>query len=126
MALASIGKVSGAGGRNFDHAVDVEGISALTDHVLAMETGTTTRPAMDDILPMVLRHLNSLLDTGLGQVGDGEARALRHTALSLIERGSRPNDETPAFGVFIHLHETALITRRLLCIYAQREGLNLP
>jgi hypothetical protein len=127
ITVASMGKALGtAKSTAVDPTIDVEGISARTDLVLAMQMGTTTREAMDASLPLVVGQLSALLDLDLGQAEDDDVRVLYRKGLALIEHGTRPTNETPAFGVFVYLRDTASIARRLLWIYAEREGLSTP
>ncbi|MFD3915718.1 hypothetical protein [Streptomyces sp. NPDC058603] len=127
MALASIGKSPRtADSTSVDSTIDVEGISARTDLVLAMQMGTTTREDMDASLPLLVRHLSSLLNLDLGQAEDQDVQRLCRKGRTLIEHGTRPTNETPAFGVFIYLRDTALVARHLLWIYAEQEGVSAP
>lgn len=127
MALASIGKSPRVTDSTaVDPTIDVEGISARTDLVLAMQMGSTTRKDMDASLPIIVRHLSSLLDLDLGQAEDRDVQALFRKGLNLIEHGARPTNETPAFGVFTYLRDTAFLARRLLWIHTEREGLSAP
>ncbi|WP_411120633.1 hypothetical protein [Streptomyces sp. x-19] len=127
MALASIGKSPRvADCTAVDPTIDVEGISDRTELVLAMKMGTTTREDMDASLPLLVRHLSSLLNLDLGQAEDQDVRRLCRQGRTLIEHGTRPTNETPAFGVFIYLRDTALVARRLLWIYAEQEGVSAP
>jgi hypothetical protein len=125
MALASIGKSPRvADCTAVEPAIDVEGISARTDLVLAMKMGTTTREDMDASLPILVRYLSNLLNLDLGQAEDQDVQRLYRKGRTLIEHGARPTDETPAFDVFIYLRDTALLARRLLWIYVEREGVS--
>ncbi|MFK0099273.1 hypothetical protein [Streptomyces sp. NPDC091040] len=104
-------------------SIDVEGMWARTDVVLSMQLDTTTREDMDASVPAVVDHLSSLVNLDLGQAEDSTVQGLVRKGRHLIEHSERPTPETPAFGVFIYLRDTATIARRLLWIYAEREGL---
>ncbi|MFJ9158654.1 hypothetical protein ACIRPS_17845 [Streptomyces griseoviridis] len=127
ITVASTGKALGmADSSAVDPTIDLEGISARTELVLAMKMGTTTREDMDASVPLLVRHLSSLLNLDLGQAEDQDVERLCRQGRTLIEHGTRPTNETPAFGVFIYLRDTALVARRLLWIYAEQEGVSAP
>ncbi|MFF7254758.1 hypothetical protein [Streptomyces microflavus] len=88
-----------------------------------MDLSTTTREDMDASLPAVVDQLSSLVNLDLGQAEDHIVQGLVRKGRSLIEHGERPTNDTPAFGVFLYLRDTASIARRLLWIYAEREGM---
>ncbi|MFD9630422.1 MULTISPECIES: hypothetical protein [Streptomyces] len=106
--------------------VDVETISESTDLVLSMQMSTSTREDMDGSTPMVLGHLNQLLNEDLGAAEDEDVQDLLHRGRKLVDYTSRPTAETPSFGAFIYLRDAAHLTRRLLWIYTQRNGLGAP
>ncbi|WP_369186468.1 hypothetical protein [Streptomyces sp. R08] len=105
-----------------DHPIDPEGIWTRTELVLSMKLSTTTRETMDASVPAVVDQLSSLLNLDLGQAEDQIVQGLVRKGRSLIEHGERPTNDTPAFGVFLYLRDTAAIARRLLWVYAEREG----
>ncbi|MEU1309128.1 hypothetical protein ABZ419_09560 [Streptomyces cinnamoneus] len=128
MTLASIGKAletaeeTAAG----NLPIDVEGISSRTESVLAMKMGTTTRAAMDGATPAIIGHLNRLLCEQLGADEDQEVEALVRKGYNLIDYASRPSESTPTFGAYVYLRDAASLTRRLLWIYTQHNGLGAP
>jgi hypothetical protein len=128
MTVASTGKVLGESGIPAEGPdfIDIEAVSARTELVLGMQMSTTTREDMEASLPAIVTHLNRLLDVDLGQNEDPDVRALMRDGIRLIEHGKRPTTETPAFGVFLYLRDTALIARRLLWVYAEQNGLSAP
>ncbi|MFJ6569847.1 hypothetical protein ACIQNU_20740 [Streptomyces sp. NPDC091292] len=87
---------------------------------------TTTRAAMDRHLPKMVLQLNGLLDEDLGAQKDGDVRDLLRKGARLVDLTNRPTSETPTFGAFRYLRDVALLTRRLLWIYAERNGLDAP
>ncbi|MDX2535755.1 hypothetical protein [Streptomyces scabiei] len=91
-----------------------------------MQMATSTRNDMDRSLPEIIGHLNLLLGEDLGADEDEDVRELFRTGYRLLDLQNRPTAETPSFGTFIYLRDTADITRRLLWIYTQRHGLGAP
>ncbi|MET7766906.1 hypothetical protein ABZS71_34835 [Streptomyces sp. NPDC005393] len=128
MAVASTGKALGAAkDAEVDFSlIDVAAISWQTDIVLRLRMGTTTRAAMDRHLPKMANELNRLLGEDLGAEDDCEVRELIREGTRLIDLTNRPTVETPTFGTFVYLRDIALLTRRLLWIYSERNGLNAP
>ncbi|WP_234329641.1 hypothetical protein [Streptomyces viridochromogenes] len=128
MALASTGKELEAAEDSSAEPIpiDVDAISIRTESILGMRMGTTTRKEMDNALAGVTRNLDQLLCQDLGADGDEDVRTLFRKGYALFARETRPTAETPAFGVFTHLRDTALLTRQLLWIYTQRNGLESP
>ncbi|MFD5254700.1 hypothetical protein ACFWM5_17895 [Streptomyces bobili] len=128
MAVASTGKtfetaedIEGDGA-----PIDVEAISSQTNTVLGLRMDTTTRAAMDQQVPAIAGHLNRLLREDLGADGDGEVHKLLCEGTKLVALTSQPTPETPTFGTYLYLRNAALLTRRLLWIYSQRNGLDAP
>ncbi|WP_369366429.1 hypothetical protein AB5L52_25530 [Streptomyces sp. CG4] len=109
-----------------DFPIDVEAISSRTDAVLGLSMGSTTRATMNRHLPGIAAELNRLLGEELGAEDDSEVRELVREGTRLIDLTNRPTAETPAFGAFIYLRDVALVTRRLLWIYTERNGLDAP
>ncbi|WP_234436836.1 hypothetical protein [Streptomyces maremycinicus] len=109
-----------------DTLIDVEAISSQTNTVLGLRMGTTTRAAMDQQLPAIARHLNRLLREDLGADDDSEVRKLLREGTKLVDLTNRPTPETPTFGTYLYLRSAALLTRRLLWIYSERNGLDAP
>lgn len=129
MTLASIGKEKGLARNTVDEhpaAIDVEAISSRTDSVLTMRMDSSTRADIDGVTPAIVQQLNSLLGEDLGADEDPEVRELVRKGDNLIDPTNRPTGETPAFGAFLYLRDAALLTRRLLWIYSQRNGLGAP
>ncbi|MFJ6695759.1 hypothetical protein ACIQM4_06770 [Streptomyces sp. NPDC091272] len=128
MIVASTGKAIEESGSPAEdpETIDIEGVSARTELVLGMQLSTTTREDMERSLPAVVAHLNRLLDVDLGQNKDPGVQALMRDGIRLIEHGKRPTTETPTFGVFLYLRDTALIARRLLWVYAEQNGVSTP
>ncbi|MFJ8107818.1 hypothetical protein [Streptomyces sp. NPDC096132] len=106
--------------------IDVEAISSQTNTVLGLRMDTTTRVAMDQQVPAIAGHLNRLLHEDLGADNDSEVRKLLREGTKLVDLTSRPTPETPTFGTYLYLRNLALLTRRLLWIYSQRNGLDAP
>ncbi|MER6223777.1 hypothetical protein [Streptomyces sp900105755] len=109
-----------------DTLIDVEAISSQTNAVLGLRMGTTTRAAMDRQLPAIAGHLNRLLREDLGADGDGEVRKLLREGTRLVDLTNRPTPETPTFGTYMYLRDVALLTRRLLWVYSERNGRDVP
>lgn len=107
-------------------AVDVETISDSTGMVLSMQMATSTREHMDGSTSVILGHLNRLLVEDLGAAEDEGVRELLHQGHKLVDYTSRPTAEIPSFSAFIYLRDTAHLTRRLLWIYTQQNGLGAP
>ncbi|MGW2822166.1 hypothetical protein ACWC24_14305 [Streptomyces sp. NPDC001443] len=128
MTAASTGKNGVVSGHPSveTHVLDAESISFRTDAALGLRMGTTTRTALDGHVPVVARELNRLLSEDLGADEDEEVRELVRKGRKLIDFTSRPGTDAPAFGVFIYLRDIALLTRRLLWVYCERNGLNAP
>ncbi|WP_234335330.1 MULTISPECIES: hypothetical protein [Streptomyces] len=127
MTVASIGKAPGAAeSAAAEDPIDVETISSRTASVLAMKMGTSTREDMDSAMPAIVGHLNLLLCEDLGADRDQEVRALIRKGYTLIDPSKRPAEGTPSFGAFLYLRDVALLTRRLLWIYTERNGLGAP
>ena len=123
MTLASTGKRSQAA-EGADTPIDVDAISSQTNTVLGQEMGTTTRAEMDRQVPAIAHHLNRLLREDLGADDDSEVRSLQRRGNRLVDLTNRPTAETPAFGTYPYLRDVALLTRRLLWVYAERNGLD--
>ncbi|MET9759457.1 hypothetical protein ABZ016_10420 [Streptomyces sp. NPDC006372] len=51
-----------------------------------------------------------------------EVRTLTRKGCMLIDPSNRPTERTPAFGAFVCLRDVALLARRLLWIYTERNG----
>ncbi|WP_069864899.1 hypothetical protein [Streptomyces malaysiensis] len=128
MAVASTGKaLEATKDTEVDFSlIDVAAISWQTDIVLRLRMGTTTRAAMDRNLPKMANELNRLLGEDLGAEDNREVRELIREGTRLIDLTNRPTVETPTFGTFVYLRDIALLTRRLLWIYSERNGLNAP
>ncbi|MGW2865772.1 hypothetical protein BLA24_26050 [Streptomyces cinnamoneus] len=127
MALASTGKALGAAEESAENPpVDTEGISLRTDSILAMRMGSTTREDIDEVTPAVVQHLNLLLDQDLGADEDAEVQQLVRKGLTLIDSKERPTAETPTFGAWLYARDVATLTRRLLWVYTERNGLGAP
>ncbi|WP_206326915.1 hypothetical protein [Streptomyces sp. S3(2020)] len=129
MTVASTGKTieTAAEDTESDHTpIDVEAISSRTNIVLGLRMDTTTRAAMDRHLSAVAGDLNRLLREDLGAASDNEVRQLVREGTRLIDLTNRPDAETPTFGIYLYLRDVALLTRRLLWIYAERNGLGAP
>ncbi|WP_233478184.1 hypothetical protein [Streptomyces mobaraensis] len=128
MTLASTGKVVGMAEDAADGSlpIDIEGIASRTESALALRMDTTTREAMDSVTPAVVGHLNLLLCEELGADNDQEVRELVRKGYTLIDYNNRPTHSTPTFGAFLYLRDVALLTRRLLWIYTERNGLGAP
>ncbi|MEV5100961.1 hypothetical protein AB0K55_03500 [Streptomyces massasporeus] len=104
----------------------MDAISSQTNTVLGQEMGTTTRAAMDRQVPAIAHHLNRLLREDLGADDDSEVRSLLRRGTRLVDLTNRPTAETPTFGTYLYLRDVALLTRRLLWVYAERNGLDAP
>ncbi|WP_234025196.1 MULTISPECIES: hypothetical protein [unclassified Streptomyces] len=128
MTVASTGKAMELADQSEadDFPIDVDSISSHTDSVLSLRMGTTTRAAMDQHLPRIAKELNHLLAEDLGAEDDSDVRDLVRKGTRLVDLTNRPNAETPTFGNFLHLRDVALLTRRLLWIYSERNGLDAP
>ncbi|MEV5876992.1 hypothetical protein AB0L75_22675 [Streptomyces sp. NPDC052101] len=128
MTVASTGKAMEAAEDTEadDCSINVAVISSQTDAVLCLRMGTTTRAAMDRHLPQIAKELNRLLSEDLGAEDDSEVRELVRKGTRLIDLTNRPTPETPTFGTFLYLRDVALLTRRLLWIYSERNGLDAP
>jgi hypothetical protein len=109
-----------------DSPIDVAVISSQTEAVLNLRMGTTTRAVMDRHLPGLAKELNRLLSEDLGAEDDREVRELVRQGTRLIDLTNRPTTETPTFGTFLYLRDVALLTRRLLWAYSERNGLDAP
>ncbi|QES29162.1 hypothetical protein DEJ47_24440 [Streptomyces venezuelae] len=106
--------------------IDVEAISSHTDSVLTMRMDSSTRADIDGVTPAIVRQLNSLLGEDLGAEDDPQVRELVRKGNNLIDPKNRPTENTPAFGAFLYLRDAATLTRRLLWIYTERNGLGTP
>ncbi|MFF5144148.1 hypothetical protein ACFY6U_31210 [Streptomyces sp. NPDC013157] len=104
-----------------DALINVEAISAQTNSILALRMGTTTRAVMDKQVPAIARHLNQLLREDLGADDDSEVRQLRRKGTRLVDLTN-----PPSFGTYLYLRDAALLTRRLLWVYSERNGLDAP
>jgi len=128
MTVASTGKTIETAEdteRNYT-PIDVEAISSRTNTVLGLRMDTTTRAAMDRQLPAIAGDLNRLLREDLGADDDNEVRQLLRQGTRLVDLTNRPTAETPAFGTYLYLRDTALLAQRLLWIYIERNGLDAP
>ncbi|WP_226966867.1 hypothetical protein [Streptomyces phaeolivaceus] len=128
MTVASTGKATelAEDSEAEDSSLDMAVISSRTETVLNLRMDTTTRAAMDGHLPGLAKGLNRLLGEDLGAEVDSEVRELVRRGTRLIDLTNRPTAETPAFGTFLYLRDVALVTRRLLWIYSERNGLDAP
>ncbi|MEU6172390.1 hypothetical protein ABZ832_10690 [Streptantibioticus parmotrematis] len=122
MGMASFGKALSA--KTPPGVIDIEEVSSLTNAVLAMWIGTSTRAQMDAWMPKIAEQLNALVGQELGQQEDEHVRWLVDKGRSLIE--SQPTAQTAAFGVFTYLRDAALLMRRLLWVYAEQNGVRTP
>ncbi|MFI7315510.1 hypothetical protein [Streptomyces venezuelae] len=125
MTLASTGKTAEDAAVG-EVPIDVEEISSRTEAALALRMDTTTREVMDGMTPAIVSHLNLLLHEDLGADEDKGVKALVRQGYTLIDYNNRPSDSTPTFGAFLYLRDAALLTRRLLWIYTQHNGLGAP
>jgi hypothetical protein len=128
MTVASTGKTfeTAEDTEGDDAPLDVEAISSRTNTVLGLRMDTTTRAAMDRRLPAIAGDLNRLLREDLGADRSSEVRDLLGKGTKLVDLTNRPTAETPTFGTYLYLRDVALLTRRLLWIYAARNGLEAP
>ncbi|MCL8015180.1 hypothetical protein [Streptomyces sp. AS02] len=128
MTVASTGKTieTAEDTEGDDTPIDVEAISSRTNTVLGLRMDTTTRAAMDRQLPAIAGDLNRLLREDLGADDDSEVRNLLREGTRLVDLTNRPTAETPTFGTYLYLRDVALLTQRLLWIYAERNGLDAP
>ncbi|MGP4083353.1 hypothetical protein [Streptomyces sp. KR55] len=128
MTVASTGKTfeMAEDSAGDDTPIDVEAISSRTNAVLGLRMDTTTRAEMDRQLPTTAGQLNRLLREDLGADDDSEVRQLLRRGTRLVDLTNRPTRETPTFGTYLYLRDVALLTQRLLWIYAERNGLDAP
>jgi len=128
MTVASTGKTieTAEDTEGGDTPIDVEAISSRTNTVLGLRMDTTTRVAMDRQLPAIAGDLNRLLREDLGADDNSEVRNLLREGTRLVDLTNRPTAETPTFGTYLYLRDVALLTQRLLWIYAERNGLDAP
>ncbi|MFJ7202064.1 hypothetical protein ACIQWR_00805 [Streptomyces sp. NPDC098789] len=127
MALASTGKALGAAEESAENSpIDSEEISLRTDSILAMRMGSTTREDIDGVTPAVVQHLNLLLNQDLGADKDAEVQQLVRKGLALIDPKERPTAGTPTFGAWLYARDVATLTRRLLWVYTELNGLDAP
>ncbi|MFG2584502.1 hypothetical protein [Streptomyces malaysiensis] len=128
MTVASTGKTieTAEDTEGDDTPIDVEAISSRTNTVLGLRMDTTTRVAMDRQLPAIAGDLNQLLREDLGADDNSEVRNLLREGTRLVDFTNRPTAETPTFGTYLYLRDVALLTQRLLWIYAERNGLDAP
>ncbi|WP_435210689.1 hypothetical protein [Streptomyces sp. bgisy034] len=128
MTVASTGKIfeTAEDTEGDDTPIDVEAISSRTNAVLGLRMDTTTRAEMDRQLPATAGQLNRLLREDLGAADDSEVRQLLREGTRLVDLTNRPTAETPTFGTYLYLRDVALLTQRLLWIYAERNGLDAP
>ncbi|MFD5842319.1 hypothetical protein [Streptomyces chartreusis] len=128
MTVASTGKTfeTAEDTEGDDTPIDVEAISSRTNAVLGLRMDTTTRAEMDRQLPTTAGQLNRLLREDLGAADDSEVRQLLREGTRLVDLTNRPTAETPTFGTYLYLRDVALLTQRLLWIYAERNGLDAP
>ncbi|WP_412076926.1 hypothetical protein ACLF6K_17620 [Streptomyces xanthophaeus] len=127
MKMASTGKASEfAEVSEESDGISVAEITSLTDTVLGFRLGTTTRTQLDQYVPRLARELNRLLGKDLGAEDDNEVRELVRKATQLVEPSARPTAETPAFGTFFYLRDVANLSRRLLWLYTDQNGLDAP
>ncbi|MCP3755730.1 hypothetical protein [Streptomyces sp. TBY4] len=125
MALASTGKeIETAEVERL--SVDVESISLRTEAVLSMKLHSSTRGDIDAVTPAIVQHMNVLLGEDLGAAEDVEVQKLARKGRALMEHQERPNENTPTFGAWLYLRDVALLTRQLLWIYIERNGLGAP
>ncbi|MCD9879183.1 hypothetical protein [Streptomyces guryensis] len=128
MTVASTGKTieTAEDTEGDDTPIDVEAISSRTNTVLGLRMDTTTRVAIDRQLPAIAGDLNRLLREDVGADDDSEVRNLLREGTRLVDLTNRPTAETPTFGTYLYLRDVALLTQRLLWIYAERNGLDAP
>ncbi|WP_282703786.1 hypothetical protein [Streptomyces sp. CC219B] len=106
--------------------VNVAEITSLTDTVLGLRLGTTTREQLDRYVPRLARELSHLLGKDLGAEEDPEVQQLVRRATELVDLGARPTVDTTTFGTFIYLRDLANQLRRLMWVYAARNELGTP
>lgn len=127
MTMASTGKATELAEVSEETGgISVAEITSLTDTVLGFRLGTTTRTQLDRYVPRLARELNGLLGRDLGAEDDIEAQELIRKATRLVELSARPTAETPTFGTFFYLRDVANLSRRLLWLYTDRNGLGAP
>ncbi|MFC8431889.1 hypothetical protein [Streptomyces sp. NPDC057253] len=102
--------------------IDVELLSDTTDDVLKMELSTSTREDIDFKTTRLLGLLSLLLAEDLGADHDDEAMDLFRQAYKLLELTNRPGRQTPSFAAFFFMRDVANLTRRLMWVYAERNG----
>lgn len=127
MKMASTGKARELAEESEENdGIRVAEIISLTDTVLGFRLGTTTREQLDHYVPRLAKELNALLGTDLGAEDDSDAQELVRRARRLVELTARPTAETPTFGAFFFLRDVANLSRRLLWLYTDRNGLGAP
>lgn len=128
MTVASKGKASKALDDTETETlpIDVETISDSTEAALFMNMATSTREDIDGTLSKIIGHLNLMLGEDLGADEDEVVRDLFRKGYRLLDPTNRPSQQSPSFGAFLYLRDTAELTRRLLRVYTQRNGLGAP
>jgi hypothetical protein len=127
MLMASTGKARElAEESEAGDGISVAEITSLTDTVLGFRLGTTTREQLDRYVPRLARELSHLLGKDLGAEDDPDVQQLVRRARELVDLTTRPTVDTTTFGTFIYLRDLANLLRRLLWVYAARNGLGAP
>jgi hypothetical protein len=104
-------------------SIDAELIADSTDAALQMDLSTSTREDINARTAVVIKQLGLLLGQELGTDVDPNVRALYRQAYRLLELSERPTKETPVFHTFFFMRDVASLTRRLLWVYAEENGL---
>jgi hypothetical protein len=115
----------GTDATGIDSDVDVELISETTDLALNMELSTSTREAIDARTAELIGHMNLLLVEDLGADKDPDVRELFRQGYRMLDLKQRPSNSMPSFTAFFFMRDIANLTRRLLWVYAEEDGVSV-
>jgi hypothetical protein len=106
--------------------IDIEAITKSTNEALAIQLNTSTRAAITTRAGLIYAHLALLLGEDLGAAHDPVVMGLVSEAYVLLDADGRPTEVAPVFNAFVHMRNTARLTRRLLWIWAELNEVERP
>ncbi|MER6102437.1 hypothetical protein ABT115_08920 [Streptomyces sp. NPDC001832] len=106
--------------------IDVKLISTITDRALALRLNTSTRDEIMGFVDVLHGSLSLLVGEELAADSDMVALAQIHKAKGFLKTRSKPTDVTPPFRAYAWTREAASLTRRLLWIWSEKNGVEHP
>ncbi|MGP2439077.1 hypothetical protein [Streptomyces sp. JW3] len=97
-----------------------------TNEALAIQLNTSTRAALAARAGLIYEQLALLLGEDLGADHDPVVLDLVREAYVLLDAVGRPANVASVFNAFVQIRNAARLTRRLLWIWAELNGVERP